>query len=844
MKLLAPSFFFLSLTLVLMGCATAEPTNPSLALLPSATPPSLRATPTLAAPLQPVATVPAAVDSGSPAGQPSPNATLPADIAPVAPPATAIPPQLPSPTLPPLPDLPPADLLTLAQSRWHVGDTATAEAILRQLLQLPTLGEAERAEALYWLGRTAVESNDEATAVQAFRDQIASAAPNPNSHFFLGQLNAAAGNCPTAVAEYQLFLAAAPNLGAYIWPRIATCTAERAQVIAAYQQALTSEAHYLVSIATRRQLASFYREDGAYDAAIAQYAAIRTAAQTPQTKGEMTYLIGSTYILSGSLAVGYATYQQGVNEYPEAYESYFGLVALVEAEQPVDLYQRGLTNFYAQSYPPAIAAFTSYLEQTPTAADPAVHLFLAWSHEAVKEFPAALAQLEAYLATAPTDPEVIGRYYEEKAALETRSISVSQAIATLDEFVGQYPTHPRASWASWRTAVLADRFMGDEALAAARYLAHATSYPQDENAAEAQFRAGLLAWGLGDSASATAAWQQAAAQPTEWGRAAQVWLIDTLPADQAAVYVAAAAKAQGASYYTLRARDLGAGLPPFAALPANVAPPTAAQEAADELEVEQWIRTHFGLSPEAVVQSQLADGLAADPRLVRGTQLWEIGLYDEAKRELEAVRTAYADNAQLSYQLALYFRDLGLYRSSILAAVAVLTRAGVTVYDAPPLIGRLAYPTYYQELLLPLAEQYGYDPLLHFALLRQESLFEGFATSSALAQGLGQVIPATGEYIAQKLAWPNYVNEDLYRPYINLAFAAFYLDEQLGLFEGNTAAALAAYNAGPGNAAEWRTKAGNNHDFYVETVNFSETRLYIRNIYTWHAAYRFLYGGE
>jgi soluble lytic murein transglycosylase len=205
---------------------------------------------------------------------------------------------------------------------------------------------------------------------------------------------------------------------------------------------------------------------------------------------------------------------------------------------------------------------------------------------------------------------------------------------------------------------------------------------------------------------------------------------------------------------------------------------------------------------------------------------------------------AYADNAQLSYQLALYFRDLGLYRSSILAAVAVLTRAGVTVYEAPPLVGRLAYPTYYSDLVVPHAEKYGYDPLLHFALLRQESLFEGFATSTAMAQGLGQVIPATGEYIALKLGWPNYVNEDLYRPSVNLAFAAFYLDEQLRGFGGNKAAALAAYNAGPGNAIRWRNQAGDNHDLYLETVNFNETRLYIRNIYIWHAAYRHLYGAE
>jgi soluble lytic murein transglycosylase len=193
--------------------------------------------------------------------------------------------------------------------------------------------------------------------------------------------------------------------------------------------------------------------------------------------------------------------------------------------------------------------------------------------------------------------------------------------------------------------------------------------------------------------------------------------------------------------------------------------------------------------------------------------------------------------------LALFFREIGLYRSSILAATSVLNRTNQTVFTAPPFIGRLAYPVYYADLILPLAEQYGYDPLLQFSLVRQESLFESFARSGAAAQGLAQVIPDTGAYIAQRLAWPNFVNEDLYKPYVGLAFGAYYLDQQLRAFDGFTAAALSAYNAGPGNAAIWYEQAGDDHDLYLETVNFAETRLYIERIYTGYVVYRFLYGG-
>ena len=153
-----------------------------------------------------------------------------------------------------------------------------------------------------------------------------------------------------------------------------------------------------------------------------------------------------------------------------------------------------------------------------------------------------------------------------------------------------------------------------------------------------------------------------------------------------------------------------------------------------------------------------------------------------------------------------------------------------------------SYPVYYADQILDLAEAYGYDPLLQFSLVRQESLYESFARSGAAAQGLSQVIPDTGAFIAERLNWPNFVNDDLYKPYVGLAFGAYYLHQQLIAFDGHAHAALAAYNAGPGNAARWYTAAGSDIDVFKETIDFAETRLYIERIYLGHAIYRFLYG--
>jgi len=58
---------------------------------------------------------------------------------------------------------------------------------------------------------------------------------------------------------------------------------------------------------------------------------------------------------------------------------------------------------------------------------------------------------------------------------------------------------------------------------------------------------------------------------------------------------------------------------------------------------------------------------------------------------------------------------------------------------------------------------------------------------------------------------------------------------------GDTYAALAAYNAGPGNASVWKELAGDDQDLLLEVVRFQETRDYIRFIYEIYTIYRTLY---
>ena len=117
-----------------------------------------------------------------------------------------------------------------------------------------------------------------------------------------------------------------------------------------------------------------------------------------------------------------------------------------------------------------------------------------------------------------------------------------------------------------------------------------------------------------------------------------------------------------------------------------------------------------------------------------------------------------------------------------------------------------------------------------------------FEDSAAMFGALAQVMPATAQGIAQNLEVSGFEEADLLRPAISIRFGAFYLGHQLDMMEGSLPAALAAYNGGPGNATRW---AGGNTvadpDLFTESIDYSETRGYVKLVYGYYGAYQRLY---
>jgi soluble lytic murein transglycosylase len=328
-------------------------------------------------------------------------------------------------------------------------------------------------------------------------------------------------------------------------------------------------------------------------------------------------------------------------------------------------------------------------------------------------------------------------------------------------------------------------------------------------------RAGAYFWtgkaqaAQGDNASAQTTWQQAAdLDPT--------------------------------GYYSERAGDLLSNLAPFT-------PPKTIDLSVDrqsELhQAELWMLATFNYP--AGTDFSIPGPLANDPRFSRGQEFWNLGLYEQAEAEFSDLRDEASNDPLASYRLAVYLSDLGMYRQAILAARQVLDLAGLDdagTLTAPLLFNHIRFGAYFSELVTPDAEEYGFDPLFVWSTLRQESLFDPSIQSGAGALGLMQIMPATGADIAARIGWPaEYSQSDLLRPEVNLNLGLHYLADQRDALGGDLYAALAAYNGGPGNAAQWLSLAQGDPDLFVEVVRFDETRSYLMGIYEIYSIYSHLY---
>ncbi|MDX2075346.1 MAG: tetratricopeptide repeat protein [bacterium] len=755
--------------------------------------------------------------------------------------------------LTPTPDMPPDIALQVANRYWIDGYFENAVYAYEGLLQRGgEISPEIRAEAAYGMGRAALREGLFDYAISPLTILITEF-PNDfrgaQAYFMRGDAFMGLSRWQEAINDYQIYLQIRPNLiDSYVHERIGDAQVNLGQTdnaYASYVSAAETARYVSAQASLHERVARLHLARGEVESAVAEYDKILAFAQNDAYRAQITYMAGEALLSAGDLPRGTIRMTQVFNDYPDTEQAYSAMQILLQNGQVLNNYQRGLVSYFNEDYEGAVTAFNTYTTEAQLADIPAdLHLYLGISYRAIGNFEAAIIAFKTITTQYPND-ELFSNGLLEQA--RTRFVAqdvegaISEYLAIAQNFGYLEQT---AAEALWRAGYL---YATTERPVEARdiFLRLADTFPNSTQAVSGLQIAADALLAVNDTFGAETLYARIATTPvaTADERAnayLQVGRLASLRGDQNTTQTAfnQVISLAPSSYYASRARDILANRIPFT-------PPAQYvfefDALADITETEDWLRATFGIiqpSPLWVLSPELEQ----DPRIVRGRELWALGIVDEAQDEFDEVIESYSDNALASYQLAVYMSILGAYRPSIFAAANVFVVAGVGTLDAPPYLGRLRFPIYYRDVVVNVADRYNFDPLLMFSLIRHESFFETYATAAAGEKGLTQVIPPTGEYIAQQIGWRDYDHSDLFRPYAGIEFGAYYLSEQLNLFDGNVYASLSAYNAGPGRGMAWLEVAGDDPDRFMAAITISSTQTYVQRIYNNYAMYRALYG--
>lgn len=433
-----------------------------------------------------------------------------------------------------------------------------------------------------------------------------------------------------------------------------------------------------------------------------------------------------------------------------------------------------------------------------------------------RDYPAARA---AFLKAADrlNEPELAAdaRLHAARSLFRTGSRQESQALDEMRRVIEAYPGTAAAGTAHF--------LLGDEASTLEAALSHyrrAAEIEHSPDAREALFRAADRSLKLNNPAEAARLWETYVRRyPEVPGTARVAYTAARLqerrgrPVEARNLYMAAI-RAEPTSYHAIRASD----------------------------------RIRVDPLAEPLSQPHAWAGLATDPVeagnvLRRLDALHDAGFTEEWRAELEAAIRTFQSRPAALVVLGEGLRE----RSQPLDAIRIghrLREIAGGRWDERLL--RLVYPFPYRDLLEEEARRAGVDPFLLAGLVRQESSFRPAVRSWVGATGLGQIMPATGRWLAPSVGIESYEEKLLESPEVNLRMSARYIGDLLDRYDGAVDLALAGYNAGPSRADRWRRTLGygGDPDEFRDRIPFDETREYVRIVIRNAAIYERLYGNS
>ncbi|MDQ2148192.1 transglycosylase SLT domain-containing protein [Alcaligenaceae bacterium A4P071] len=144
------------------------------------------------------------------------------------------------------------------------------------------------------------------------------------------------------------------------------------------------------------------------------------------------------------------------------------------------------------------------------------------------------------------------------------------------------------------------------------------------------------------------------------------------------------------------------------------------------------------------------------------------------------------------------------------------------------------------------AREISLDPAWVYGLIRQESRFISNARSQVGASGLMQLMPGTAKFVARKIGMNDFTPDSVNDFDVNTRLGTNYLNMVLQDLSGSQVLASAGYNAGPRRPHAWRGTLSHPVEgaIFAETIPFTETRIYVKNVMSNATYYAALFSGQ
>lgn len=224
----------------------------------------------------------------------------------------------------------------------------------------------------------------------------------------------------------------------------------------------------------------------------------------------------------------------------------------------------------------------------------------------------------------------------------------------------------------------------------------------------------------------------------------------------------------------------------------------------------------------------------SNPGLQRAVALFDLGWRPEAVPEWSYALRGMNDRQLLA--AAEFAREQHIYDRVVNTSLLTKKQVDFAQRFIAPFEGRVSEK----------AREVNLDPAWVYGLIRQESRFITDARSRVGASGLMQLMPATARWVARKIGMADFKPSQVNDFDVNTILGTRYLSMVLNDLNGSEVLATAGYNAGPGRPVQWRSKLLGPVEgaIFAETIPFTETRLYVKNVLSNATYYAAMFSGK